>query len=152
LKRLKIILMSSLNYKTWTDGMTGERAIGKLLNQSGIINSQIDRIAIFENKVVLFEIKTLKLFTKGINFPHDGHGIHPEQLKLKINIARKINADAILVIFCKTTNLIYYQNCENLLQCENYYKCKKHGQHIYPIDEFEVCDYNDFKVRIFRAR
>jgi len=71
--------MSSLNYKTWTDGMTGERAIGKLLNQSGIINSQIDRIAIFENKVVLFEIKTLKLFTKGINFPHDGHGIHPEQ-------------------------------------------------------------------------
>jgi len=145
-------MKSKINYKSWIDGMTGEEVFGNLLAQSGILSTQVDRLAIFENKIVLFEIKTLSLFKAGNNFPYDGHGIHPKQLELKLKVANQLNADAVMVVFCKTTGLIYYQNCINLLKCKNYYVCKKHGQYIYPVDEFEVATYDEFRKRIFRTR
>ena len=119
------------------DGIIGEQKLFKLLKEKGYDFFQPDAIGTKNNKLYLFEVKYQKRFKAP---PFDGHGLPKWQVDKRLEFEKKTGIKAILVIFDKETNEVFWQYLSALENDVKFDTRGKHPRRIYPIDNFVLIE------------
>ena len=93
------------------EGIEGEQKLFKLLRKSKFDFFQPDAIGFHGGKYYLFECKHQEQFTPP---PFYGHGLPKWQVEARLKFEEETNIKAILVVFDKKTNEIFWQSLKKL--------------------------------------
>lgn len=115
------------------DGIDGEQRLFTLLKAKGIIFFQPDAIGVKDNKYYVFECKHQERF---ISPPFDGHGLPIWQVMARLNFEKETGIVAILVVFDKETQEVFYQALHTLEKGQHHDTKGQKPRRIYPLTSF----------------
>lgn len=119
------------------DGIDGEQRLFTLLRDKEFKFFQPDAIGFKNGKYYLFECKHQERFVKP---PFDGHGLPKWQVEARLNFEDRTGIVAILVVFDKETDEIFYQSIRKLEQGEYFDTRGLKPRRIYPLTSFVKSD------------
>jgi len=113
------------------EGIEGEQMLFRWLRSRRVNFFQPD--AIGDNTI--YEAKHQERFRKP---PFDGHGLPYWQIRARLDFADKNNMRAMLVVFDKETNEIFYQYFDVLEKGEHFDTRGAKPRRVYPLTSFIV--------------
>jgi len=126
-------MRGAMNYNSFKNGHEGEQKARLLLKRLGYEIFQADWIGFKENKYVMFEIKHKERYKSP---PFEGHGLPSYQARKRLEFSQKTGIRNMLIVFEKTTNLIFYQWLDILEQGEFY--DTRNSIRVYPLQNFKT--------------
>jgi len=119
------------------EGIEGEQMMLSLLRNRGYKCFQPDVIGLINNKYYVFEVKRQDRFNAP---PFEGHGLPLWQVRARLEFQKATGVIAILVVFDKETNEVFYQRLD-VLEKGKYFdtknKDKNRRRRVYPLEQFE---------------
>ena len=91
-------------------GFIGEGIVRDYLAKSKYDFMQIDIVCEKDGNYFICEVKTQEKFTKRLpDYPFDGHGLPPYQMKKRLEFAKRIDARAVLFVYDIEDEIVYWQ-------------------------------------------
>jgi len=115
------------------EGIEGEQKLFKFLRDKGFSFFQPDALGFLDGQWYVFEAKHQERFTPP---PFEGHGLPYWQIKARLNFERTFGIKAVLVVFDKKTNEVFYQLLSNLEKGEYYDTHGAKPRRIYKLSNF----------------
>ena len=115
------------------DGIKGEQKLFAFLKEKGVDFFQPDAIGLNKERYELYEVKHQARFKAP---PFDGHGLPRWQIRARLSFQEKTGIRAVLVIFDKETQEIFYNYLDNLEKGEYLDTKGKNPRRIYKLDNF----------------
>jgi hypothetical protein len=140
--------MNDFKVDIFKEGVQAEKMFRDTLWNNSIPNTQVDSLANFNGKTIMFEVKTLRTFTKGGNCDFDGHGLNQSQFDLKCYFSDILKIPYVIFIFDKSNNLIFYEDVNNLKKSHHY--VTKNNIMIFPLESFNVTDYQSWVEKLIK--
>lgn len=116
------------------DGIKGEQKLFNLLKKQGFRFFQPDAIGIKNGNYYVFEVKNQERFRPP---PFNGHGLPVWQIIARLEYQEKTGTIAVLVIFDKETNEIFWQRFDILDEGECFNTQGNSPRRIYPLTSFK---------------